>query len=367
MASGLMTGIMISLDQGMTDIIGHTNAVVTQDIYSLNHDNYEGFQWVAALDSSTCLICAELSNQIFLALPNMDLTDRIRAGSVAEGVVPETAPEQPIHPNCRCFMVPILEGGSDDAKKLGPDYEEWFEKQPMETQIDILGPSRFKLFEEGRAVTNFVNNQNEILTLDELGASRTTRIDLFGEVYEHKGKIKEYQYMEVEFIDDFAKNQITEQLDTLYKQYPDMREFISEVNIDNEPKKWKANAIYDQDKNSIHLLQGLVQEVGIKQKVSKWGRPQNLQYLVSHEFGHGIAMQYKKKYKENLATIFAKRVEKMTGFSWDKNALVSFSGYASSDKDEFLAEVFAFGQNPAGYNKNQAPFVELLLELLQKK
>lgn len=73
-----MSGIEQSIQTNMTDIINHANAVVTQDIYALNSEHYEGYQWIACLDSSTCLVCGELDNNIYTRLPNMEKGDETK-------------------------------------------------------------------------------------------------------------------------------------------------------------------------------------------------------------------------------------------------------------------------------------------------
>ena len=162
---GLMSRIETTFEMGINDMINHADAVVHTDIYALNQDFYEGYQWVAALDDWTCLICANLDNEVFDLLPNME-----GKGS--------KAPEQPIHPNCRCFMVPILEGDTEAAKESRGGYDEWFKRQSEADQLDILGPSRFKKYKDGKELQAFVRG-NEIMSLDDLEVSRTTRKILF--------------------------------------------------------------------------------------------------------------------------------------------------------------------------------------------
>jgi hypothetical protein len=164
---GLMGRIEVLMDQNVTDIINHTNSVLHDDIYNLNKEFYEGYQWVACLDSTTCLICANLDNQIFDRLPNQE----------GEGT---QAPEQPIHQNCRCIMVPILQGDSA-ATQAGPNYHDWFEGQDEKTKLDILGPSRYREYLNGKPIIGFVKD-DKIITLKELGVNRITRKNLFDEL-----------------------------------------------------------------------------------------------------------------------------------------------------------------------------------------
>lgn len=51
------------------------------------------------------------------------------------------------HPNCMCYPQPVLKYGKTPAFPSGP---EWFAEQKEATQREILGPGKFKLFQEGR-------------------------------------------------------------------------------------------------------------------------------------------------------------------------------------------------------------------------
>lgn len=126
---------------------------------------------MAALDATTCLVCANLDNNIY---------DRLSGGPTPPYNQQNytTAPEQPIHPHCRCIMVPVLVGDRE-ATLAGPSYHDWFERQSAAVQLDILGPSRYKEFRDGHITINaFTNDRNQIKTLNDLGIDRITRNDL---------------------------------------------------------------------------------------------------------------------------------------------------------------------------------------------
>ena len=154
---GLTGGVMNSVDRDVADIVNHTTAVVHQDIYALNDEFIEGFQWVAALDGDTCPICAGYDNVIFDRLPGIE----------GEGTM---MPEQPAHPNCRCMTVPVMRG-TRDIHENGPKYEDWFEGQKEERKLDILGPSRYAMYKQGRKVTRFAAD-GRTMTLEQLKAER---------------------------------------------------------------------------------------------------------------------------------------------------------------------------------------------------
>ena len=159
----LMNGIENSINGAVTDMVHHADSIIHNEIYALNQEFYEGYQWIAALDNSTCLICANLDNQIFDLLPDMEPLNDSQT----------TAPPQPIHKFCRCFMVPVLIGDRA-ATQAGPNYQDWLKRQSDADQLDILGPSRFALFKSGKEIRHFIKD-NQIMTLKGLKASRIKR------------------------------------------------------------------------------------------------------------------------------------------------------------------------------------------------
>jgi hypothetical protein len=165
---GLMSGVEKSIDTNIVDIINHSNSVVINDIHKLNQNYFEGYQWIACLDTKTCLACAELDNKIYDKLPGM------------RGKGTEPPSEPPLHNNCRCVLVPVLEGMRDELENDPVNYKNWFEKQRDETKLDILGPSRYREYLNGKAVDEFAKD-GKITTLKEMGVDRITRMKLFEE------------------------------------------------------------------------------------------------------------------------------------------------------------------------------------------
>jgi SPP1 gp7 family putative phage head morphogenesis protein len=113
--------------------------------YQRNAGLLRGIQWVATLDNRTCLQCAALDGRIFTDL--------------REATLP------PVHIQCRCVIIPIL----GNARQLGLlqanpttrasfsgqvpatlTYPEWFDQQDQSFQRDVLGPTRFRLFQSGQ-------------------------------------------------------------------------------------------------------------------------------------------------------------------------------------------------------------------------
>jgi hypothetical protein len=57
--AGLIDSITKSLDVNLEDMFTGADSIIHDDIYKLNRDCYEGYQWVAALDSYTCIVAGE--------------------------------------------------------------------------------------------------------------------------------------------------------------------------------------------------------------------------------------------------------------------------------------------------------------------
>jgi len=96
---------------------------------------------------------------------------------MANEIRDEAMPEQPIHKNCRCTAVPILKGDAEDAQ-AGNNYTDWFERQPDETKLDILGPSRFDAYARGEIKVDQFATSEGILTLEDLALQRVTRKEI---------------------------------------------------------------------------------------------------------------------------------------------------------------------------------------------
>lgn len=134
--------------------------------YSKNQDIVKGWTWVSTLDSRACLSCSQRGG---ISYP------------MGEGQPP------PLHVNCRCFAAPQVKtwkelglDGLDEmpagkrASANGPvsadiSYSDWFKSQDKPTQVDILGPTRQKLYASGGlSVDTFTTNKGKILNLDQL-------------------------------------------------------------------------------------------------------------------------------------------------------------------------------------------------------
>lgn len=139
-----------------------------QAFHDENREVISGYQWVLTLDDRTCPECA------FGESENPYPVDR--------------PPALPAHVGCRCVLVAVTKSWQElgiDLDEMEPGtraaitngmrgevpstltYEQWFDMQSEERQLEILGPSRFRAYKQGVKVTNFAN-RGGTLTLDQL-------------------------------------------------------------------------------------------------------------------------------------------------------------------------------------------------------
>ena len=132
--------------------------------YRANADVLRAVQYLATLDSRTCMVCAPQHNQVY------PLT--------AEG---HPGPSLPQHPRCRCFYVPVTKswrqmGLSDSKDKrelsgrptLDRSYPDWFTRQSEDQQRSILGPGRYDLWKSGKVSLENLSANGRLLSLGEL-------------------------------------------------------------------------------------------------------------------------------------------------------------------------------------------------------
>lgn len=123
--------------------ITHTAAVSSRVTYEALDVAKATF--IAVLDSRTTLTCAGLNGKTYPL-------DRF--------------PYPPRHINCRSTMVPAVAGMEPVPVR---DYGEWLKAQPVSIQNDILGPTRAKLWREGKLeIDRFTDSKGRVLTLEQL-------------------------------------------------------------------------------------------------------------------------------------------------------------------------------------------------------
>lgn len=127
--------------------LNHIANAAREEVYARNEHLLKGVQWVSVLDRRTSPICRSLDGKMFPV---------------------NSGPRPPAHPNCRSSTVSVFKGVANPEH---PTYAEWLAKQSAETQKEILGPSRYKLYKDGGlTVDRFVDYSGKQYTLDQLRA-----------------------------------------------------------------------------------------------------------------------------------------------------------------------------------------------------
>jgi GNAT superfamily N-acetyltransferase len=122
--------------------------------YQANSDVVDAWIWLAALGPDCCSVCISMNG--------------------TEHTVDEFLDS---HPNCKCTQVPktkdwntILDDAGIDTEGLdipdtNPDIQngsDWFKNQPESTQLAVLGPSKFALFQNGDLqISDLVHHGND--------------------------------------------------------------------------------------------------------------------------------------------------------------------------------------------------------------
>ena len=123
----------------------HVSNVALNETYTAIGVEYVKF--IATLDSRTSKICMGYSDKVYKK--------------------DEPHPVPPLHPNCRSILIPVTDGqgktigkrpfnnkvngeGEIGVVDSNTTFKGWFDKQDETFQKSWLGPSRYKLFKEGK-------------------------------------------------------------------------------------------------------------------------------------------------------------------------------------------------------------------------
>jgi SPP1 gp7 family putative phage head morphogenesis protein len=145
----------------------HVSNQAAQQTWKANEHIVKGWQFVSTLDGRTTITCAALSGQVF---------------PIGEGPIP------PRHIRCRSISIAVTKSFAElgvEAKDVPPDkrasmdgqvagdttFAEWLNDKGAGTQDTILGPTRGKLFRDGKLnLSDFIKADGTVLTLDQLKA-----------------------------------------------------------------------------------------------------------------------------------------------------------------------------------------------------
>jgi len=163
--------------------LGHTAAVARDRFASNNDDLIKARQQLSTLDNKTSHQC-QIRDHKQWTLDKKPIGHKI----------PYLQGPGKLHFNCRSTETYVLKSAAElgiPVKDLTPTarasmdgviagdttYSEWLERQPRDRQIQILGPDRVRLMNEGGvSVDEFYNDKGEWLTLAQL---RSRRPDAF--------------------------------------------------------------------------------------------------------------------------------------------------------------------------------------------
>lgn len=119
----------------------------SREVY-LGSDLVTAQQWVCALDRRSCAACIALHGTI----------------------IPVNEP-LPAHPNCRCTVAPVVQGGPRISSGVS-----WFRAQSAELQQQVLGPSRYQAYASRRiTLPDLVHLRRSAVWGDSAGVASLTQ------------------------------------------------------------------------------------------------------------------------------------------------------------------------------------------------
>ena len=144
----------------ISDIVNRAGEAV----YEANRDVVKGVQLVATLDTRTTDLCIHYDGQVF---------------AVGQG------PRPPFHYGCRTRTVPVVRswralgiraGELEPGTRASMDgqvsekitYNAWLKKQPAAVQDEVLGPTRGRLYRQGKVKIDRFSVDGRRLTLEDL-------------------------------------------------------------------------------------------------------------------------------------------------------------------------------------------------------
>ncbi|MEA3537602.1 MAG: phage minor head protein [Pseudomonadota bacterium] len=157
--------------------VGHISNAARARTYAENTDILKGVQWVATLDTRTCLRCQSLDGKVY---------------PLDRGARP------PRHISCRCTTVPVLKSWREmglDADDMPAGtrasmngqvsgsitYNDWLKRMPAAVQDEALGKTRAALFRGGSlSISDFVDRQGQTYNLDTLRAKERAAFEKAG-------------------------------------------------------------------------------------------------------------------------------------------------------------------------------------------
>jgi SPP1 gp7 family putative phage head morphogenesis protein len=165
-------------------------------VYKANSSLFDGYKFLATLDSRTCVVCGTDDGRIFPTL--------------------EEAPKPPLHLRCRCILLPYIRGFEDiegaRASMNGEvsdkmTYKDWLAQQDPAVQEEILGKYRYEAYKNGVSIDSFAPD-GRTLSLKELRAKEVIP-DIYPRVFKAKREVLQEQTNQYfDKLDDNVKKQV---------------------------------------------------------------------------------------------------------------------------------------------------------------
>lgn len=134
-------GRFVAIARTETQRVANTVAL---ESYRQNADVLDGVQWLATLDTRTCVLCAPRHGRVY----------PLQGGRPVGLDQPP-----PLHPRCRCFLSPVVKG-LDPAPEM--TFDAWLRRKGPATQDEVLGTLRGGLFRRGVALDQFVDGRRAL-------------------------------------------------------------------------------------------------------------------------------------------------------------------------------------------------------------
>jgi len=314
---GLLEGSRRSMSGIVRSVIQATNNNAVQAVYDKNSEVLNGWVYVATLDSRTCSVCFSKSGKQF---------------DLGEGPLPI------LHVNCRCFQAPAIKsweepefGKFQRASKGGPvdadiSFNDWLKGQDYDTQVELLGPARAKLFSDGKlTLDKFTDASGKLLSLDDL----KQRI-------KPPSTVVDYSNLKTmpSYIDGVP----------IYKERHKGKRFIAmgnkvRISLNTSSPAWKD-------------MEGCVE----KYHKDGWFSSPDKNHVIYHELGHVLS----KRKISNDKDAYLKNLNAFSNGFFKKIAS-KVSRYAATNGHEFVAEVYAAKRAGVELDEDVLKYFEFIL------
>ncbi len=178
-ANGYADGFLERPRQDLATVIrsavSHTASVARENLYQANSDILAAEDWTSTLDTKTSEPCRIRDKLPYTVGTHKPIGHK----------VPWLQGPGRLHFNCRSTSsprtrswrelgIPIDEmtdkqrASMDGAVPADMDYGQWLERQPDARKLEVLGPTRFQMFKDGKGLDQFYSPSGEWLTIEQL-------------------------------------------------------------------------------------------------------------------------------------------------------------------------------------------------------